>query len=834
MSSRLIHLTTVVLALGSIVNAADIQWTDLGADHLWSNPENWDLGRVPTLEDDVKIDVPAAAEPNGPVIQDGIAAEAHGIFTEAPGVPTLTMTGGSLQVANWIWWGDGTNSFGVWTMSGGTVTVADEFELGWDGGAGTLTMTGGTINAGEAVIPTGSGAFGELFLYGGTYNVTKPGGLSVKDNGLIDITKGTLVLEGDETAKVNDLIAAGLITAYEGRGQFELDYDNRNPGKTTLTAVGRVLTVEPDGDIAAANAIAEPGDTIEIAEGTYVLMSQIAVKDGVTYRGAGAGLTVIDGNNVTRAFVAWGDRGATDGQVDANGVGIPNLTGPKDWVLGGLTIQDCVADAANRQDILSAARDLLNNYTGAPYTLETAQAENGGITSNPEWFEILSGGADDDLTDAELQAYLDTNPPGSAGHLVVNDTMDTGGGALILRNGAAGAVQNCSFLNNQAPLNSGDGGAMMTGNTGTALTIDSCEFVGNSCDDGGGALRVSSNSTCTITGTTFTGNQAIGDSADGGAIMIANSGTTLAIDNCEFNGNSCVDGGGAIRLGGNTSVRTITGSTFVGNYITGDGGDGGAVKCDGDDSTYVLTDCSFIGNTAMDDGGAVRYNPDRCEVTVTNCAFIGNGKDADGNPVGDDGGAWHTGDDDAGPVTFENCLFADNACVDDRIIEVKAAFAFLNCTFVGNEPGDEALIGVRGRDWDSTGDGEDDMTTDDSIIANCLFINNTLLSNKEIIGDTRNDVFAPTVINCLFFGNLDQNGDPAINADGNSTEAGTIDVGAVTDAMEIVVDPLGDYHLVVGSPAIDASDPDTATEADIEGTAAEGARDVGAYEFVGL
>ena len=236
---------------------------------------------------------------------------------------------------------------------------------------------------------------------------------------------------------------------------------------------------------------------------------------------------------------------------------------------------------------------------------------------------------------------------------------------------------------------------------------------------------------------------------------------------------------------------------------------------------------------AADDGGAVRYNPDRSELTVTNCAFIGNGKDADGNAVGDDHGAWSTGDDDAGPMTFSNCLFADNASVDDRVVEVRAAFAFLNCTFIGNVAGDEAILAIRGRDWDSTGDGEDDMTTDDSIIANCLFINNTMLSNRQIIGDTRNDVFAPTVSNCLFFGNLDQNGELAQNTDGNSTEAGTIDVSAVTDATEIVVDPLGDYHLVAGSPAIDASDPATATEADIEGTTAVGIRDVGAYEFVG-
>ena len=246
MCKKTVYLLSFVLVLGSVSNAEDIAWTDLGADHLWSNPDNWDLGRVPTLADEVKIDVPAAAAPNGPVIQDGIAAEALGIWTEAAGEPTLTITGGSLVVAEWIWCGDGADSFGVWTISGGTVDVADEFELGWDGGAGTLTVTGGTINAGKAVIPTGSGAFGELFLQGGTYSVTKPDGLQVNANGLIDITEGTLVLEGDDTTKVNDLIAAGQITAYGGTGLLKLDYDQSSPGKTTLTAVARVTLFAED------------------------------------------------------------------------------------------------------------------------------------------------------------------------------------------------------------------------------------------------------------------------------------------------------------------------------------------------------------------------------------------------------------------------------------------------------------------------------------------------------------------------------------------------------------------------------------------------------------
>jgi len=246
MCKKMFYLVCLSLLLSSVVDAADIQWTDLGPDHLWSTPANWDLGTVPTSADEVRIDVPAAVAPNGPVIQEGIAAEAKGIFTEAAGESTLTMTGGSLVIADYIWWGDGPNSFPIWTLSGGTVTVTNEFELGWGGGGGTLIMSGGTVSVGDAVIPTASGAFGKLFLNGGTYSVTKPGGLKVNNRGQIDITAGTLVVEGDETVKVNDLITAGQITAHGGSGKLKVDYNQSNPGKTTVTAIQKVIVLSED------------------------------------------------------------------------------------------------------------------------------------------------------------------------------------------------------------------------------------------------------------------------------------------------------------------------------------------------------------------------------------------------------------------------------------------------------------------------------------------------------------------------------------------------------------------------------------------------------------
>jgi len=664
-----------------------------------------------------------------------------------------------------------------------------------------------------------------------------------------------------------------------------------------------------------------PGDTIEFAAGTYDMTSQIEIKDGVTYKGAGADLTILDCNNVTRAFAAWGDRGAVDGQVEINDanevVNVQNTTGPTGWVIDGLSIQNGISDTLNRQDILGAARNLLNNYVAdTPYTLATAQAQAGSITDNPGWFDILSGGADDNLTDAELQTYLDNNPPGSEGHLVVNGDKDDDGGALNLMNGAAGTIRNCTFSNNSAV---DDGGAIIVDGEGLALTVENCEF--NSCsalgDDAGAVFMSGNASTYIVTDTNFTDCTAQNDGGalkadggdasitlsncifsnisaddDGGAISVDNGeGLTVSIEGCQFNAcsnnegddggalflsanastyivtdtnftgcisdddggvayadghdssyafsnctlslNTCGDEGGALKLSPKRSTVTLMDITFTENYA---GDDAGALRTDGDDSSYVLTGCSFTGNTCNDDWAVWQHRPDRGELTVTNCSFISNGLDAEGAALGDDS-VLGFDDDDAGPSTFSNCLIANNACKDDWVMELKAGISLLNCTFIGNATGDssKSVIGMRGKPWNSTGemDGDadiDDVVTDDSIISNCLFINNT--SGSSVIGDTYGAEypdFVPTVINCIFYGNLDGE-EVAANTDDLSVEVGTIDVSAVTDAAQIVVDPAGDYHPAVGSPAIDASDPATATDADIEGTAAVGVRDVGAYE----
>jgi hypothetical protein len=298
MYRKLTCLLSFVLVLGFVNNASAVQWTGLGGDNLWSNPANWEGNKVPTAADDAMVEVPGAAAPNGPVIQDGIDAECALLANEVAGEPTMTMTGGTLTISGWgIWWGDGPGCNATFYMSGGTMSLTGSpgiHEFAWGGASGTWIMTGGTVNAQGVKLTTDSGVKGELFLHGGTYNIgTSRGGLDMSDgNGLIDITEGTLVLEGDETAKINDLIAAGKITAYAGAGIFELDYDGRNPSSTTLTAVqaGRAYKPNPaDGSIYAdtwANLSWSPADAAD-SHNVYFGDNFDDVKDGTgdTFQG---------------------------------------------------------------------------------------------------------------------------------------------------------------------------------------------------------------------------------------------------------------------------------------------------------------------------------------------------------------------------------------------------------------------------------------------------------------------------------------------------------------------------------------------------------------------
>ncbi len=160
--------------------------------------------------------------------------------TETTGEATahINMSGGLITIADDLRAYIGTVHINV---SGGEISIGDRLYVGnGDGGEAHLTMTGGSITLGGLMAIGRAGASGEVHLDGGTLDIGEH--LEMSGNASIDITGGTLIIEGDRISEGVDrsimpYIDGGRITAYGVSDRLKVDYNITNPGKTTLTAV---------------------------------------------------------------------------------------------------------------------------------------------------------------------------------------------------------------------------------------------------------------------------------------------------------------------------------------------------------------------------------------------------------------------------------------------------------------------------------------------------------------------------------------------------------------------------------------------------------------------
>ena len=173
---------------------------------------------------------------------------------------TLNISGGNVYVGESVLICDGSGT-ATMNMSGGDVYVEGSVRICDGSGTATMNMSGGDVNTGELWLPGGDGT-GILNMTGGVLAVRgailaprDSGGTSIinLDGGLImcgsftpagpysmNIEEGVLVIDGDVRSVVYADIAAGYITGYggcSGRGDVMLDFDNVNPGKTTVWAL---------------------------------------------------------------------------------------------------------------------------------------------------------------------------------------------------------------------------------------------------------------------------------------------------------------------------------------------------------------------------------------------------------------------------------------------------------------------------------------------------------------------------------------------------------------------------------------------------------------------
>jgi len=254
MFKKMICLVSFVLVLGLVgdVQADDVDWTGDGPDHLWSTPTNWATGTVPTSSDLAIINLIP-----GPTIAANVDAVAEGILLGFGGsTGELTMDGGTLTF-EWGHIGEDTGGYGTINMNSGTITVVWGFTVA-DWGWGLLNMTGGTIRVGGDFVIAGEcpDAEGHVNLYGGTIIAGWLGMRWDEDAvGTMDVRAGTLILTHDELAWVQECIDNGWITAYDGQGTLNLDYDVTNEGKTTLTATPLLKPNPADGGLVSPGEV---------------------------------------------------------------------------------------------------------------------------------------------------------------------------------------------------------------------------------------------------------------------------------------------------------------------------------------------------------------------------------------------------------------------------------------------------------------------------------------------------------------------------------------------------------------------------------------------------
>ena len=405
------------------------------------------------------------------------------------------------------------------------------------------------------------------------------------------------------------LFAMSLLVVFasaESAQATVLYVDGSRPSSGTgLSWAEAFMTIQEAVDGADAN------DEIWIKQGIYSLTAQITISKNVNLYGGFGGteisrgqrdwvnnITTIDGQGSTNCFSVSTDM-AIDGFTITNGRRAISISAPASSPANA-TIANCIftnnsatgggaIDSYHANLLLTNSRfeGNIGGSGGAIHNisatisiqecifLANVSANGGGAINN--------SGATCDITNSLFQLNIANSSDGS------------GGGAIYYGNSSRGQILNCSFISNEA-LGPNGGGAIRVLNSTESrnVVIDSCEFLSNTTDWGGGAIN-SSDSPTIVKNCTFANNYA---AKYGGAIWNWLGFTIVfpKILNCTFDGNSTDGTGGAISNA--WSAPNITNCTFSNNSSTNVGGAIYNAGHTADNKHPKITNCILWNNTA--------------------------------------------------------------------------------------------------------------------------------------------------------------------------------------------------------------------------------------------
>lgn len=214
-----------------------------------------------------------------------------------------------------------------------------------------------------------------------------------------------------------------------------------------------------------------------------------------------------------------------------------------------------------------------------------------------------------------------TPPGGGAWHISMGSATAVDTVFRANDGGFGGAVYNaygdlsfdgCLFAENGAVW----GGAIENEFSSQGIFID-CEFDSNtSLSTGAGFRNFASN--VTFRGCTFSQN--ITPNYGGGIYNIGNQiEKTMHVEDCTFISNSAERGAGAYMAPAKAGITVVVNCDFIDNTAADVGG--GLLNFES--TAYHIEGCRFLGNTALDRGGGM-WNSQGASPVVINCLFSGN------------------------------------------------------------------------------------------------------------------------------------------------------------------------------------------------------------------
>lgn len=262
--------------LFGVTNAvSSTSWNATGAGAAnWNEAANWSAG-VPEA-DGTGGPSKARFHLSGRAECEVTGAENFGQLVQGdngPGGVIRIRSGGSLTTANANWTGIGYNREARMIVeTGGVLNCGNHLWIGHIApGVGTLEITGGTVNVAGQLGLGRSGGIGHVKITdGGVLDVTQfDTTQAINGASVLDIEAGKVMIHGNRLSAVLAYIAAGRITGYGGVGSPIADFNISQPGKTTITAIPnkitphwRVITTENPTDdwvVAPFDAVADFG-----------------------------------------------------------------------------------------------------------------------------------------------------------------------------------------------------------------------------------------------------------------------------------------------------------------------------------------------------------------------------------------------------------------------------------------------------------------------------------------------------------------------------------------------------------------------------------------------